>query len=74
MPISLEQARAAKESAKTLLAFLPGKVGLGITKVGDDYALKVNLSQPLPAGVSAPERIGGVLLCVEVVGKITKGG
>jgi len=74
MPISLEQARAAKESAKMLLASLPGKVGLGITKVGDDFALKVNLSEPLPAGVSVPERIGGVSLCIEVVGKITKGG
>ena len=74
MPISIEQARAAKQSAKTLLAALPGQVGVGITKVGDDYAVKVNLSQPLPAGVSAPERIGDVPVCVEVVGKITKRG
>jgi len=74
MPISIEQARAAKQSAKTLLAALPGQVGVGITKVGDDYAVKVNLSRPLPAGVSAPERIGDVPVCVEVVGKITKGG
>ena len=56
MPITLEQARAAKESAKVLLAALPGVVGVGITKVGEDYALKVNLREPLPAGVSAPER------------------
>jgi hypothetical protein len=74
MPISIEQARAAKQSAKTLLAALPGQVGVGITKVGDDYAVKVNLSQPLPAGVSAPERIGDVPVCIEVVGKITKRG
>ena len=72
MPISLERARAAKESAKALLAALPGVVGMGITKVGDDYALKVNLREPLPAGVSAPERIGEVPVCVEVVGRITK--
>lgn len=74
MPISLEQARAAKESAKVLLAALPGVVGVGITKVGEDYALKVNLREPLPAGVSAPERIGDVLVRVEVVGRITKRG
>ena len=74
MPITLEQARAAKESAKALLAALPGVVGVGITKVGEDYALKVNLRAPLPAGVSAPERIGDVPVCVEVVGRITKRG
>jgi hypothetical protein len=72
MPISLEQARAAKKSAKALLAALPGVVGVGITKVGEDYALKVNLSEALPEGVSAPERISDVPVRVEVVGKITK--
>lgn len=74
MPISLEQARAAKESAKVLLAALPGVVGVGITKVGEDYALKVNLRAPLPAGMSAPERIGDVPVKVEVVGRISRRG
>ena len=74
MAITLEQARAAKESAKALLAALPGVVGVGITKIGEDYALKVNLGAPLPAGVSAPERISGVPVLVEVVGKIKKRG
>jgi hypothetical protein len=74
MAITLEQARAAKESAKALLATLPGVVGVGITKIGEDYALKVNLGAPLPAGVSAPERISDVPVCVEVVGRITKRG
>ena len=74
MAVTHEQARAAKESAKALLAALPGVVGVGITKISEDYALKVNLGAPLPAGVSAPERIGGVAVCVEVVGRITKRG
>jgi hypothetical protein len=74
MPVSLEHARAAKESAKVLLASLPGVVGVGITKLRDDYAIKVNLRKPLPSGVSAPERIGNVPVCLEVVGKITKRG
>jgi hypothetical protein len=72
MAITLDHARAAKESAKAMLSALPGLVGVGITKVGEDYALKVNLDAPLPAGVSAPERIGGVAVLVEVVGRITK--
>ena len=74
MPINLEQARAAKEFAKALLADLPGVVGVGITKVGEDYALKVNLRAPLPAGMAAPERIGDVPVRVEVVGRITRRG
>jgi hypothetical protein len=74
MPISLEQARAAKKSAKALLAALPGVVGVGITKVGEDYALKVNLRERLPQGVSAPERIGDVPVRVEIVGRIVKRG
>jgi hypothetical protein len=49
-------------------------VGVGITKIGEDYALKVNLREPLPPGVSAPERIGDVPVRVEVVGRITKRG
>ena len=74
MAITLEQARSAKESAKVLLAGLPGVVGIGITKIGDDYVLKVNLCAQLPKGVSAPERIGQVRVYVEVVGRITKRG
>jgi hypothetical protein len=74
MPVSLEQARAAKESAKALLADLPGVVGVGITKIGEDYALKVNLREPLPAHVSAPTRIGNVRVRVEIVGRIVKRG
>ena len=74
MPVTLEQARAAKDSAKALLFALPGVVGVGITKVGKDYALKVNLREPLPQGVSAPERIGDVPVRVEVVGRIVKRG
>lgn len=74
MPVTLEQARAAKKSAKALLADLPGVVGVGITKVGEDYAIKVNLDAPLPEGVSAPERISQVPVRVEVVGRITKRG
>jgi hypothetical protein len=62
------------ESAKALLTSLPGVVGVGITKLGDDYAIKVNLREPLPTGVSVPERIGDVPVCLDVVGKITKRG
>jgi hypothetical protein len=72
MAISLERAKLAKEAAKGVLAKLPGVVGVGITKVGDDYALKVNLSEALPKGVSAPDRVEGVPVSFEVVGRARK--
>lgn len=74
MAISIDQARNAKESAKTILADLPGVVGVGLTKIGDDYALKINLREELPKGVSVPKEIAGVPVRVEVVGSIHKRG
>lgn len=72
MAISLEQARAAKDTAKAALAHVPGVVGVGITKVGDDYALKVNLREALPKDTSVPGSIAGVPVTLEVVGPIRK--
>ena len=43
-----------------------------LAQVGEDYALKVNLREPLLTDVSAPERIGDVLVYVRVVDRITK--
>jgi hypothetical protein len=74
MTISLEQAHAAKASAKLELAGITGVVGIGLTKVGDDYAVKVNLSAALPPGVRLPDRIGGVPVRVEIVGVVRKQG
>lgn len=72
MAISIEQARQAKQSAKSVLAKVPGVVGVGLTKVGDDYALKVNLRETLPANITVPEHIEGVPVRVEIVGSIKK--
>lgn len=74
MPIDIGRARAAKDVAKTELADIPGVVGIGLTKVGDDYGLKVNLRGKLPRGVKVPDRIAGVPVLVEVVGTIRKRG
>ena len=72
MAITIEQGRVAKAAAKTALAHLPGIVGIGLTMVGEDYALKVNLREALPRGVRLPDRIEGVQVCAEVVGTIRK--
>jgi hypothetical protein len=72
MAITLEQAHAAKAAAKAELASIPGVAGIGLTMIGADYAVKVNLQAALPAGVKLPARIAGVPVCSEVVGTIRK--
>jgi hypothetical protein len=72
MAVTLAQARAAKKSGKGELAALPGVTGVGISKVGADYVLKVNLREPLPVGIVAPTRIAAVAVHCEVIGTVTK--
>ena len=67
---TLEEARAAKSKAATLLAALP-VVGVGITRIGAGYGLKVNLSESVAAGV-VPEQVDGVPITMEVVGEVRK--
>jgi hypothetical protein len=72
MSVTLAQARAAKEAAKETLATLPGVTGVGVSKVGEDYVIKVNLREALPDGVLAPARIAEVAVQCEVVGRVAK--
>jgi hypothetical protein len=47
-------------------------VGVGITRVGDGYGVKVNLqAQPGPS-VKLPEKVEGVPVRVEVVGTLLR--
>jgi hypothetical protein len=66
---TLDQARAAKEALRARLAGQTAVVGIGITRVGEDYAVKVNLET---ATVTVPERVDGVRVVTEVVGSIRK--
>jgi hypothetical protein len=70
--VTLEQARAAKAAALRHFENLGTIVGVGITRVDDDYAIKVNLSEPLAEGTELPADIDGVPVRVEVVGTIRK--
>jgi hypothetical protein len=67
---TLEQARAAKSKAVALLAGLP-VVGVGITRIGDGYGLKVNLSESVTAD-AVPVHVDGVPIQTDVVGEIRK--
>lgn len=72
MSVTIIQARQAKAIAKIELAGLPGIVGIGISKIGVDYAVKINLSASLPESATVPDRIAGVPVVCEVVGTIRK--
>lgn len=66
--VTLQQAKAVKEKASKEFR-RPGVVGVGITKVGKDYGIKVNVRSVADAN-SFPKRIDGVPVKVEVTGSI----
>lgn len=69
---SLERARAAKGHALKLFSKLGDVVGIGLTRIDDQYGLKVNLSST-PKDLSLlPREVDGVRVKVEVVGTIRK--
>lgn len=68
--VTREKAQAAKEEAMEVFSRLADVVGIGITRVGLDYAIKVNLGAPAASHVRLPSQIQGVPVKVEVVGGI----
>lgn len=68
---SLEAARAAKSKLARKLSRLAQVNGVGITRVGTGYGIKINLVAQPPAGVAIPEEIDGVPVVLEVVGRIS---
>ena len=69
---TLDRARAAKERAHTVFSKLADVVGVGITTIGSEYGLKVNLSSMPPPSNVLPTEVDGVPVRVEVVGNIRK--
>ena len=68
----IARARAAKAAALAKFASLAEVNGVGITRVGQGYGLKVNLAAQPAAGTELPAEIDGVPVVVEFVGRITK--
>jgi hypothetical protein len=68
--ITLDEAQAAKKAALQRFERLGNVVGVGITRVNGEYAVKVNLSEPVGPGVELPTDIDGVPVHVEVTGSI----
>ena len=68
--VTLDQAQAAKAAALRRFQAIGKVVGVGITRVAGDYAVKINLSEPVDPGIELPTDIDGVPVRVEVVGTI----
>jgi hypothetical protein len=66
---TLDEARKAKSRALAIFAPLASVVGVGITRIGDGYGLKVNLEAKPPADTPLPDDVDGVPVQVEVVGR-----
>ena len=66
--ITLAKARAAKGRALSYFRGVGDVVGVGITRLNDEYAIKVNLREPISSDISLPTHIEGVPVRVEVVG------
>lgn len=69
MMTTLAMARAAKSAALEQFSRLARVVGVGITRVDDEYAVKVNVTEIRP-GIKLPTQVGGVPVRVEVTGEI----
>ena len=69
---TLDQARAAKSKALTLLQDASAVVGIGIARRNGGYCVKVNVSHAPAAAEAVPATIDGVPVSVEVVGVLRK--
>ena len=70
-PATIEAARAAKEEAKRRFASRTDIVGIGVTRHGKGYAVKVNLGSAVDLA-ALPQTVNGVPVIFEVVGSIRK--
>ena len=69
--VSITRARNAKARLKALVKDDASVAGVGLTKVGGDYALKLNLKTARGAS-GVPDSIDRVPIVKEVVGTIRK--
>jgi hypothetical protein len=69
---TLDQVRAAKPHALEAFKGLGKVAGVGITRVGKGYGLKINLEEAPVSDVTLPETIKGIPVRVEVVGPLRK--
>lgn len=66
----LNRARAAKSALLESVGAHPAVRGVGVTRSGEGYAVKLNLAEPRPRGLKVPKAVMGVPVVVDVVGRI----
>jgi len=71
---SIEDVRRVKPKAGEVLRRFAPPAGVGITKIGSTYALKVNFRESPRSPAAVPHSLDGVPVVCEVVGKIIKRG
>ncbi|MGO4449612.1 hypothetical protein AB4Y96_11840 [Phyllobacterium sp. TAF24] len=71
MSTSIEQARLAKPKAKEIAGSCGTVVGVGLIRIGDSYAIKVNLRDHVPEKADLPDTIDGVKIVYDVIGPIS---
>ncbi len=69
---TLDDARAAKAKVHAAFGDDPSVVGVGITRIGAGYGVKLNLEAPPAPDANLPKDVDGVPIRVEVVGTIRK--
>lgn len=70
MSVTLAQAKVVSAIVSEIFYKDQTVVGIGITQVDDDYAVKINLRNSLTAVFSKLKQINGVPIVVEVTGSI----
>ena len=68
--ITLERAQAAKKATLRRFKNVASVTGVGITRVQGEYAVKLNLSEPLDPGVRVPDDVDGVPLKIAITGTV----
>jgi hypothetical protein len=68
---SFDEARRAKAMVLDLLGDNEVVNGVGVTRLEDSYAVKVNLSREPDADLTIPGDVDGVPVMWEVVGRIS---
>ena len=71
MAATMDEARQAKLAVREALASLDSVVGVGLTRLGDDFAVKVNLREA-PRSAPLPTSVSGVPVVYDVVGTVSK--
>jgi hypothetical protein len=66
--VSFDHARAAQRHLALILSDWPQVNGIGITRKGDGFGLKLNLTEGSPRA-EVPAEVDGVPVQVEVVGR-----